>query len=272
MSNSFKRVFFSNLLVVLVIISNLIGIKFTNFSELIISSNFITFPFIYLCFLLLCNIANRKEAISSVLSAVFIQIFILLSYVLVTNLGSQNLIPDFANYVNVLFKVDTMYIITNLIALMLSCFVLQYIYEYFRIIGFKLFGTSISVLSAIIVYGLVSVPIINYGFGIDIILDIIMAHLLMSVIMTIIVTILFYLLKDKEYPYNENKIFIKDVNYEVPKNKKDKPIDEVINYVDKTVNKDKKTKKKKTTSKKKSNSNTKTTKKTSNNSKKDVKK
>lgn len=266
MNNNFRKIFFSNLLVVLIVISNLVGVKFTNFNGLILSVNFVVFPFVYLCFLLINNYTNKKEAILSVLSGVFIQIFILLTYLLVTKLGSQNLIPDFASYINVVFRIDEVYIITNLISLMISCFVLHYIYEYFRIIGYKLLGCVLSLLTSTILYGLISIPVINYGFGIEIILDIIMGHIIMSVIMTVLITILFYLLKDKEYPYNENKLFIKDINLETPKNKKDKAIDEVIKISENKKKKDtiKKNKTKKNDSK--------VTKKKDTNSKKDVKK
>lgn len=237
MSNNFKRILYSNFLVVLVIISNLVGIKFTNFSNLVISVNFVVFPFIYLFFLLISNIGKSRDAISTVLSAVFIQIFVLLIYIVVTNLGAQSLIPDFANYVNIVFHVDEIYIIINLIALMVSCFILQYIYEYFRVIRYGLLGTVISILSAIIVYGLITIPINNYGFGFDIIVDIMMGHLMMSVVMTILVTILFYLLKRAEYPYEGNNVFIKEINIDIPTYKSDKPIDEVIKYVEKKASK-----------------------------------
>lgn len=237
MSNNFKRILYSNFLVVLVIISNLVGIKFTNFSNLVISVNFVVFPFIYLFFLLISNIGKSRDAISTVLSAVFIQIFVLLIYIVVTNLGAQSLIPDFANYVNIVFHVDEIYIIINLIALMVSCFILQYIYEYFRVIRYRLLGTVISILSAIIVYGLITIPINNYGFGFDIIVDIMMGHLMMSVVMTILVTILFYLLKRAEYPYEGNNVFIKEINVDIPTYKSDKPIDEVIKYVEKKASK-----------------------------------
>lgn len=259
MNTNFKRTFFSSLLAVLFVISNLIGIKYTNFGNLILSVNFVVLPFVFLCILLINNLCNKKEAQTAVASAAFIQVFILLSYVLVTNLGSQNLIPDFANSVNVVFTVDEVYIIINLIAIMLVNYVLQYIYDYFMVIGYNLFGTFISVLSAIILYGFVTIPIINYSFGIDIILKIIMCHLLMSVIMSLLVTALYYLLKEDKYSYEEDKVFIKPVVVE--NEKKDKTIDEVIKITHKEP---KKQARKKSSTKK-------TTKKTDN-SKKNVKK
>lgn len=283
MNINFKRTFFSNLMVVLIVVSNLVGVKFTNFNGLILSVNFLLFPFIYLCFLLINNYCNKKEAFASLLSGVLIQVFILLVYVLIAKLGSQNLIPDLANYVNVVFKPSLVYIIANLISLLASCYVLHYVYEYFRIIGYKLLGTVISILIAIILYGLISIPAINFGFGIDIIIDIIMGHLMMSVIMTIVVAILYYILKDKEYPYYENNVFIKEVKLETLKNRKDKPIEEVIkigeekkhnvvNDKSKKVNNKANTIKKSTKTSLKSQNNTKNSRKKDNDSKKTVKK
>lgn len=228
MNNSFKRSFYSSLIAVLFVISNLVGIKYTNFSGLVLPVSFVTFPFIFLCILLLNNICNKKESSSAVLSAVFIQVFILLSYIIVGNLGTQNIIPDFANYVNVVFKVDEVYIITNLIAFMLSNYVLQYILEYFRIVGYRLIGVVISVLSALVLYGLITIPVINYGFGSEIIFEILMCHIIMSCIMTMLITVLYYILKDKEYPYEENKVLVNDNKEEGSKKIVDMPVEEVM--------------------------------------------
>lgn len=228
MNSNFRKTFYSSLLAVLLIVSNLIGIKYTNFSSMILSVNFLVFPFVYLCILIINNISSQRDANMSLISAIFSQIFILFIYLLTTKLGSQNVIPDLANYVNMVFKVNIIYIIINLMAIIISSYVLQYIYEYFRIVGYKLLGTVISLLSAIILYGLITIPVINYQFGMGIILKIMVSHVIMAVFMTFLNTLLFYLLKDREYPYEENKIFIKEIKVEVKKNKKDKPIEEVI--------------------------------------------
>lgn len=245
MLNIYKVKFFSSLLVVLVVVSNLIGIKFTNFNDLIISVNFITLPFIYLCFLLIYNFSNKKEAYCSLFNGIIIQLVFLFIYFLVVNFNNQSIIPDATRYIDVVFKIDFIYILINLISLAVSTFVLYYIYEYFRIIGYKLLGTVISVLSAIILYGLITIPIINYNFGTYIVLDMLMGHLLMATFMTIIVTIMFYILKDKDYPYEVNKIFINDINIEIPKERKDKSIDEVIKITNKKSINNKSSKKKK---------------------------
>jgi len=134
--------------------------------------------------------------------------------------------------------------------------VLQYIDGYFKVVGYQLFGTFVSLFIAIILYGLITIPIINYGFGIDIVLKMIMCHLLMSVIMTILIMSLYYLLKEDDSSHDKNKKFIKDTNDS--KRKIDKSIDEVIKVTTKE------SKKRKVNKKKSSNKNT--------NSKKNVKK
>ena len=53
MNKEFKRTFFTSLLAVLLVISNLIGLKLTNFFDLTISVDFLTFPFTFLCTLLI---------------------------------------------------------------------------------------------------------------------------------------------------------------------------------------------------------------------------
>ena len=211
MNNNFKKTFFSSLLSVLVIISNLVSIKYTQGYNLILPVNFAIFPFIFLCYLLVLNLSNKKEALSSLLSSVFIQIFILISFVIVTKLNSQNIVPDFASSVNEVFRVSEISIITNLIALIISTFILQYIYDYFSKFKYRLIGVVIAFFSSIVLYGLITIPIINYDFGIDIIYDMLISHLIISFVMTLFVTIFFYLLKEKYNCYNGNKIFIKDM-------------------------------------------------------------
>ena len=47
MNKEFKRTFFTSLLAVLLVISNLIGLKLTNFFDLTISVDFLTFYALY---------------------------------------------------------------------------------------------------------------------------------------------------------------------------------------------------------------------------------
>ena len=80
MSREFKQTFFTSLLVVLLVVSNLIGLKLTNFMDLTISVNFVTYPFTFLCTLLIMNLGNKRSAYQAVLISALIQIFITISY------------------------------------------------------------------------------------------------------------------------------------------------------------------------------------------------
>ena len=116
MNKEFKRTFFTSLLAVLLVISNLIGLKLTNFFDLTISVDFLTFPFTFLCTLLIYNIGGKKKAYESILVASLIQIFIIISYTLAIKLGNQAIMPDLSEYVNTLFKVDEAKILSSLLA------------------------------------------------------------------------------------------------------------------------------------------------------------
>ena len=129
MNKEFKRTFFTSLLAVLLVISNLIGLKLTNFFDLTISVDFLTFPFTFLCTLLIYNMGGKKKAYESILVASLIQIFIIISYTLAIKLGNQAIMPDLSEYVNTLFKVDEAKILSSLLAFLISHYVLIYIYE-----------------------------------------------------------------------------------------------------------------------------------------------
>ena len=149
MNKDFKRTFFTCLLAVLLVISNLIGLKLTNFFDLTISVDFLTFPFTFLCTLLIYNMGGKKKAYESILIAALIQIFIIISYTLAIKLGSQSVIPDLSEYVNVLFKVDEVKMLSSLLSFLVSHYVLIYIYENFKNYGKELFGVVISLLVAL---------------------------------------------------------------------------------------------------------------------------
>lgn len=255
MSNNFKKMFLTSLLVVLFVLSNIIGMKYTNFMGLTLSVNFIFYPFIYLCILLLINMFGKKEAYSSIIIAIFIQLFLVIAYSLIVNLGSQSMIPDMALEVNNLFKVNLSNILSSLIGLAVSSYILIYLYEYIRIIGYHLMGVIISTLTSLIIYGLINITVNTYSLGYDITLNMILCHVIMSVIITIIIAIMFYMMKDKENYYENSAVFIKELNIDIKdKNyKNDKPIEEVIELNNLKNQEKKKKKKKKRTNKSKIN-------------------
>ena len=56
--------------------------KFTNFLDITISVDFVTFPFTFLCTLLIMNLGDKKDAYRTILVASIIQLLITISYAL----------------------------------------------------------------------------------------------------------------------------------------------------------------------------------------------
>jgi len=195
---------------------------------------------------------GKKEAYNAITSAVFIQIFILLSYILAVNLGSQAIIPDLSTSVNAVFKLEEVSIMASLIGFMVSNYILIYLYDCFRLIGKKLIGLILGVIISLIVYGLIYISINYYSYGVELILNLIVGHITMSLIMTILIIILFYILKDKENIHVQNNVFIQDINIKINNDKKveDKTVLDVINLKDKPEKKSKKDSSNKNTTKK----------------------
>ena len=149
MSKEFKRTFFVCLLAVLLVISNLIGLKYTNFLDITIGVDFVTYPFTFLCTLLIMNLGSKRDAYRGILVACVIQLLITISYVIATSLGSQSLMPDAATYVNQVFKVNELNILASVLAFVASHSLLIYIYDNFTRYNKELYGLAIGLLGAL---------------------------------------------------------------------------------------------------------------------------
>ena len=250
MSREFKKTFFTSLLVVLLVISNLIGLKLTNFLDLTISVDFITYPFTFLCTLLIMNLGGKRSAYQAVLISALLQIFITISYTMAIKLGTQTMIPDLAVYVNELFKVREVNIIASLIGFLTSHYVLIYIYDNFKKYGKELYGVVIGLLGSLFLNSVIYLLITLKDYEIMFVINMLLSNIIISIIMLVIMTILFYLLKEK----NVEEIFIDGMNINVSNYvNNDMNIEDVIN--DKNIIKKEKTIKnnKNKTIKKKSN-------------------
>ena len=237
MNKEFKRTFFTSLLAVLLVISNLIGLKLTNFFDLTISVDFLTFPFTFLCTLLIYNIGGKKKAYESILVASLIQIFIIISYTLAIKLGNQAIMPDLSEYVNTLFKVDEAKILSSLLAFLISHYVLIYIYENFKNYGKELFGVVISLLVALFLKATIYLVITLNGYDSIFIINMLLSNIIISIVLDVIITILFYLLREKEV----ETICIESMNINVKKSlDEDKTIEEIITKPTEEVKKTKK--------------------------------
>lgn len=225
MSQSFKKTFFTSLLAVLLVISNLIGLKLTSFFDLTISVNFLTLPFTFLCTLLIYNIAGKKSAYESILVASLIQIFILITYVLAVSLGSQSVIPDMASAVNELFKVKELNILASLLSFMMSHYLLIYIYENFKKCQKELLGVITSLVAALFLNATIYLIITLNDYNPVFVINMLLSNIIISLIMVVILTIMYYLLREnqKEVVEIEKMKIIVDTS----KNQ-DKTIDEII--------------------------------------------
>lgn len=226
MTKEFKKTFFTSLLVVLLIVSNLIGLKLTNFLNLTISVNFITYPFTFLCTLLILNMGGKKSAYQAILISAIIQIFITISYTLAVSLGTQSVIPDSSVYVNELFKVKDLNIIASLIAFLVSHYVLIYIFDCFLKVKKELYGVVVGLLGSLFLNSAIYLFITLYEYETLFIVNMLLSNILISIIMVIIITILYFILKEKDKEIVE----INSMNINVNKySSSDKSIEEVLN-------------------------------------------
>lgn len=241
MNKDFKKTFFVSLLAVLLVVSNIICAKYTNFLDVTIGVEFVTLPFTFLCTLLLLNLGGKREAYRGILVASIIQLLITISYAFIVSLGSQTLMPDNGMYVDVLFKVDETKILASVLAFILSNCSLIYLYTNFKEFGKELYGLVIGLLGAMILNSVIYLVITLNGYEPIFIINLLLSNIIVSVIMVVIITILFFILKETE----EKVVPIKAIER---KESKDLSVEELVVENKKEV-KSKTTSKKPTTKK-----------------------
>lgn len=233
MSRDFKKTFFTSLMVVLLVISNLIGLKLTNFLDFTISVDFLTYPFTFLCTLLIMNLGGKKSAYQAILVSALIQIFITISYTAAINLGNQAIVPDSALYVNELFKVRELNILASLFAFLTSHYILIYIYDTFKKFGKELYGVVIGLLASLFLNSTIYLIITMSNYDPMFVVNMLLSNIIISIISLIIMTIMFYWLKEKDtetiaienMSINFSNYVTKDMTVEdVIKDKKDKKV------------------------------------------------
>ena len=264
MNKEFKKTFFTCLMVVLLVISNLIGMKLTNFMDVTIGVDFVTYPFTFLCTLLIMNLGSKKDAYRSILVASIIQLLITISYTIAVSLGTQSLMPDSAMYVNHLFKVNQLNILASILAFVTSHCLLIYIYENFKHFNKELYGLVIGLLGSMFLNSIIFLVITLNEYEPIFVINMLLSNVIVDIIMIVIITILFYILKEKDIvTYNKTDNI----------NNKDLGLEEVIIKEEKKdVKKTKKTNSNVKTVKKSNTNRKNNTSKKSNSSKKIVKK
>ncbi len=233
MNKEFKKNFFTCLLAVLLVVSNLLCRKFTNFLGLNIGVDFITFPFTFLCTLLIVNLGDKKDAYRSILSASVIQLLITISYTIAINLESHGLVSNEAMYINEVFKVNQFNVLSSVLAFILSHCLLIYIYDIFKRFNKELSGVVVGLLASLFLNSVIFLSLTLREYDFMFIIDVLLGNVIINIFMIIIITLIFYLLKDKK-----EIVVIKEDSNEI----KDLGIEEVISNktkVNKTSNKNK---------------------------------
>ena len=217
MSREFKQTFFSSLLVVLLVISNLLCLKLTSLFDLTVAVSVFVFPFTFLCTLMLINLGGKKVAYRGIIVASLIQVLITVIYAMAVKLGTQTEVPDLAIHINEVFKVDEVNLFASLVSFITSNCLLIYIYDTFKKYGQELYGIALGLLAAsfsdIIIYQLINLQNNDFMF----IINTLLSNIIVSIIMLIIITILFYILKEKDLETVE----IKNMNIDINKYKSD---------------------------------------------------
>ncbi len=244
MSREFKQTFFTSLMAVLLVVSNLLCLKLTSLLDLTVAVSVFVYPFTFLCTLLIINLGGKKAAYRSVIIASLIQVFITISYYLAVKLGVQTQIPDMASEINAVFKVNELNIFASIISFITSNCVLIYIYDSFKRYGKELFGIALGLLAAlflnVIIYQLINLQSSDIMFVVNTLLS----NIIVSLVMLIIITVIFYLLKEPD----RETVEITNMNIDINKYKSsDLAIEDVM--FDKKVEETKKTTTKKTKSK-----------------------
>lgn len=155
-----RKLFFTTLLTVLLIVSNIIAIKMTVVAKLPLSCSVFVYPFTFLCTSIIAELHGNHEARKSVLFALIIQIIVLLIYIFIANLPNQ---IDTIDKANALQKVLTPFssngkyypelrqVISSLLAFTLGQLVNISLYSFAKKNTFKIIAVALAVVIAMIV-------------------------------------------------------------------------------------------------------------------------
>lgn len=250
MTREFKRTFFSSSIAILLVLSNLIGLKYTNFASFVLPVSFITYPLISLCVVMLVDLYGRRTAKQAIYTGFILQIFVLLVYLLATNLSNQTIISDMAYEINNVFTIKIVPIITSLILYVALSSVIINLFDNYKLRNQKSIGSLLCMFLYTVLYGSIYLLVINYNEGYEVLLKLLYTNLIASLFMTMISYGLYYVLRESfEYSepemvstkdksiktlLEEEKIVVEDINDIKTKKKSTK----------KTVKKGKKSQKK----------------------------
>jgi len=213
-----RKIFFSILLGVLLIISNIVAIKVTVIAKLPLSCSVFIYPFTFLCTSIIAELYGGKEARKSVLYAIIVQVIVLVAYIIVANVPNQiNTIEN----ANALQKVLTPYgfngdyypnlrpIIASLVGFVLGQIVNIGLYSFAKKNTFKFIAVALSVIIGMIVDTSLYVLISQMGViaGNELILQLI-NRFVVNVVASVAIIILFMIfsIKKKEETKKTKKV------------------------------------------------------------------
>lgn len=211
-----RKMFFSALLGVLLVISNIVAIKMTVVAKLPLSCSIFVYPFTFLCTSVITELYGSKDARKSVFFALLIQVIVLIAYIAVINVPNQ---IDTIEQANSLQRILTPFgangnyypelrpIIASLVAFVISQLINIVVYTFSKKYTFKLIAVALSVIIAMIVDTSLYVFISQAGLlaGNELILALI-NRFVANVVASVVVIILFMIFSIKKKEVKEVKI------------------------------------------------------------------
>lgn len=170
--NEKRKIFFTGLLVILLIFSNIIVTKITVVAGLPLSCNFLAYPLTFLCVVILTDLYGAKSAITCVISAVIIQVIVLILSMIVVNLPNQITTIAEANALQLIFTPEISngiyypnikIILVSLLAFIVSQLINIGLFTVAKRNTFRWVSCGLSILVAIIVDTLIFIPLSGIG-------------------------------------------------------------------------------------------------------------
>ena len=210
MTKEFKRTFFSSSIALLLVITNLLCLKYTNFASFVLPVSFITYPLISLSVIMLVDLYGRKTAKHAIFSAFILQLFILIPFLLATSLSNQSTIPDLSIEISRIFEINVVNIITSLCSFSILSYITINLFESFKAKEQRSIGSIVCIFIFTLLYGAIYLLVTNYKLDFDMIIKLLYTHVISSVFMTMICYGLYYVLKENEEFYEIDRVTTED--------------------------------------------------------------
>lgn len=203
-----RKMFFTGLLVALLIVTNIVAVKVTVIAQLPLSCSIFVYPFTFLCTAVITELYGAKDARKSIYCALGIQLLMLVLYIIVINVPNQIDTIMEANALQTILASVTkgeIYlpefktIIASLIGFGVSQLINIGLYSFARKNTFKLISIALSTLIAMIVDTAIYVLITQVGVlaGNELVLAVIY-RFVVDVVATIVIIPLFMLFSIKK--------------------------------------------------------------------------